>query len=89
MAGDSEGLRKYPGEPGQGDGGQQEVAVGVSSGQERRAAWLLAGGWALMSASLAGIFQSPWVGLLALSVGILIAGLLEVYDLATPEKGAP
>lgn len=86
MVGDTEGLRKYPGEPEAMDV-QAETAPRVSSApKERRALALLAGGWVLMSASLAGIARSPWWGLLALSVGILIAGALEVYDLATPEE---
>lgn len=49
---------------------------------------LLVSGWVLASASLAGISGSLWVGLLTLSVGVLIAGVLEVYDLATTRGDA-
>lgn len=77
MVGDTEGLKKYPGEPSD----QPLTPKGVSSSpKERRVAWLLAGGWGLMSVSLAGIFKNPWVGLLALSVGVMLAGAAEVYD---------
>lgn len=83
FVGDMEGLKRYPGEPGE----QPSPPKGVSSPPKgRRAAWLLAGGWVLMSASLAGIFRNPWAGLLALSVGVLAAGAFEVYDLAASEK---
>lgn len=84
--GDMEGLRPYPGEPvAPTEPALEPVGVSLPS-KGRRAAWLLAGGWVLASVSLAGIFQSAWVGLLALSGGILAAGALEVYDLATPAK---
>ena len=77
FVGDTEGLPKYPGEPVE----QLSPAKGVSSPpKERRVGWLLAGGWALMSISLAGIFRNPWVGMLALSVGVMLAGAAEIYD---------